>query len=71
MNQWVKFFIGTPQRFLVTMAGLLVLASLADPGIPGRMAQGIVALLSPFIGIGITIVIIVLVLKGMVGGFRK
>lgn len=67
MNPWVRFFVGTPQRFLVTAAALLVLASLVNPAIPGTVASGIVALLSPFIGIGMTIVIVYLVFRMMLG----
>lgn len=32
MGRWIGFFVGTPQRFLITLAALVGLYSVANPG---------------------------------------
>ncbi|MGE5392458.1 MAG: hypothetical protein ACM3NH_01815 [Candidatus Saccharibacteria bacterium] len=71
MNPWVRFFIGTPQRLLVTLGALIVLASLADPSIPGRLMQGVVSALSPFLGIAMLVGIGWLAFRTILGGGRR
>jgi hypothetical protein len=31
MNQWIRFFVGTPQRLLMTLGGLIVAYGLVNP----------------------------------------
>jgi hypothetical protein len=39
MGRWVRFFVGTPQRFLVTLAAIGGLYSVAHPGWLGGVVR--------------------------------
>lgn len=42
MREWIRFFIGTPQRFLVTLAGVLFLFWALFPDTVNRAVQPLV-----------------------------
>lgn len=69
MNQWVRFFAGTPQRLLGTIGALLVLAMMLVPAIAAALIGSIIAVATPFIGMAVTVAIVMIVFRGMVGGF--
>lgn len=70
MNQWVYFFFGTPQRLLVTMFAILVIAMMINPAIGTALIGSIIAAATPFIGMAVTIGIIIIVFRMIAGGRR-
>ncbi len=53
MQQWIRFFIGTPQRFLGTLGGLTVMFGLFFPRVVGSAVHDLIAALmeaiAPFV----------------------
>ena len=71
MRTWVRFFVGTPQRFLWTLLGLAVVAVLVKPGLLAmtfnRLMAEVQPILAQAISLGVTLAIIVFLL-GVVTG---
>ncbi len=67
MGQWLRFFFGTPQRFMTTAVVIGGIIVLVNPGLLGRAVNGLVQELWP-------VNVIVLVFCGiriLLGGRRK
>jgi hypothetical protein len=46
MNIWVRFFVGTPQRFLGTLGGLVVIWELVAPQMVGSAVNALLMALA-------------------------
>lgn len=70
MRTWVRFFVGTPQRFLYTLLGLAIVAVLVKPGLLAltfnRLMAEVQPILASAISLGVTIAIIVFMVKMVV-----
>lgn len=67
MRKWTTFFFGTPQRFLVTLAGIVALAvfTAVFPGTLAMACNRLVAELSPIVLQAIQLVFVAAVLGYM------
>jgi hypothetical protein len=67
MRTWIRFFVGTPQRFLYTLLGLAIVAVLAKPGLLtmtfNRLMAEVQPILAPLINFGVTVAIIIIMLR--------
>lgn len=50
MKNWIRFFLGSPQRFLWTIAGTGVIAAVLDPSLPARAVNAVLVAVVPIIG---------------------
>jgi hypothetical protein len=68
MGNWIRFFIGTPQRFLRTFVGVGLVVVLVSPGLLGlaisRFLQEAGSLIGPLLWIGIVVAGIRILLFG-------
>lgn len=68
MNIWVKFFIGTPKRFLSTLIGISLVVVMIHPQILYDAVNHFLAAISPLLGPALTILIVLtgikIILKG-------
>lgn len=75
MGNWFRFFVGTPRRFLATVAAGLVLASLIDTTLPYRVmnqaAQAFGPVVGPLIQLAIVFFGIRVILFGWPGSRRR
>lgn len=74
MKPWLLFFLGTPQRFLMTVAAAVLAFGLAKPDVvEGAVSQLLGALgraVQPFIGPALTLAILVIGLMVIFRGLR-
>lgn len=70
MNQWVRFFFGTPRRFVTTLAVIGMIVVLFEPGLLRLAAERLVAELSPLLGPVLAIVIVFAGLRLIIFGRR-
>lgn len=68
MREWFAFFLGTPQRFLGTLAGIAVITVLVFPGLIRMAAERLVAEIVPLLGPAIVILITLYGIRLMVAG---
>jgi len=73
MRNWIRFFLGTPQRFLGTAVGLLVLSAIADPSIPvhvfNSLSTAFMPLVEPVLRIVLTVGIIWVGIRIIISAF--
>jgi hypothetical protein len=64
MDHWIRFFFGTPQRFLGTLAGLAATYGLFQPDAVGSaiqaLLQAVLMAIAPFLEPLMTLAVIVL-----------
>jgi len=58
MGNWFRFFIGTPRRFLATVAAGFILASLIDTTLPSRVFYQAAQAFGPIAGAVIQLAIV-------------
>jgi len=71
MSVWLKFFIGTPQRFLGTLAGFAVLAVMISPGLLQNVLGRVVSEVGPLMGPLFAIAVMFLGIRHIVFGGRR
>lgn len=73
--EWIRFFVGTPQRFLGSFLGFFILAGVFIPGVADAIAARIMAAVNSLFAPLLVIAFIYWVLGGMVrsllGGGRR
>ena len=71
LNEWIRFFFGTPKRFLwsALVVGLVVVT--INPGLLQSAVVRLLQELTPLIGPLLSILIIIVALRVIVGGFKK
>ncbi len=68
---WIKFFIGTPKRFIFSVIGLAGVIGLDKLGYFAPAVESVLSLIRPFIGQVMTIIILVIVFKTILGSLGK
>lgn len=72
MQQWVRFFLGTPRRFLTTLGFLCLIGVLVEPGLLGKACTRLMIEIQPVLGpalqLGIIVAIVVFMLKAALRG---
>jgi len=63
MNEWFRFFLGSPERFLRTTIGLCIIAVLVKPSILVDAVNHVFIAIQPLIGPLITIAIVLYGIK--------
>jgi branched-subunit amino acid transport protein len=63
LGQWVRFFLGTPQRFLRTLIGVAIMTAFVKPEILVNAVNGLYLAVQPLIAPAITIAIVVYAIK--------
>jgi uncharacterized protein YaaW (UPF0174 family) len=58
MNQWFRFFFGTPRRFLTTLTVIGMIIVVIQPGLLRLAGERLVNELSPLLGPVLAIIII-------------
>ena len=58
MNQWLRFFFGTPRSFLATFAVVGLIIVLIFPGLLRMAAERLVGELTPLLGPALAVVIV-------------
>ena len=75
MNRWIRFFFGSPQRFLGSLVGIGFVICLINPSIFERaLNQAITAVitaLQPLIGPCLALIIVFAGIRMILGGGRK
>jgi hypothetical protein len=75
MDQWIRFFLGTPQRFLATAAGLAAIYGLFAPETVGNavhaLLQALLMAVLPFVEPLLTLAVIVLGFSIMLRGLWR
>ena len=69
MNTWVRFFVGTPQRFLGTLAVIGMITVISFPGLLRTAVERLVAEITPVVGLALVILVMLAGLRIMFGGF--
>ena len=68
---WVSFFLGTPQRFLLTSAAIGLIVVITNPGLLQSAVSQFVQEASPLVGLALTLIIVFLGIKIVLGAFKK
>ena len=55
---WLRFFLGSPQRFLWTMIGILAIACMVNPQLPATIVDRLLIAINPVIGPTLAILIV-------------
>ena len=63
MNQWTKFFFGTPRRVVGSIIVLLVLIAMVSPNTIEQALDNLLTAVQPLVSLAISIVILVALLK--------
>jgi formate-dependent nitrite reductase membrane component NrfD len=75
MRIWLRFFLGSPSRFLGTVVGIGIAICLINPVLFERalnQAMGaIIAAVQPLVGPALAVVIVLAGLRKMLGGGKK
>ena len=58
IGQWFRYFLGTPRRFLTTLAGIGLITVMINPGILTTAVENLVAALMPLLGPALAVVIV-------------
>lgn len=69
MNNWIRFFIGTPQRFLVTAGFVGLVVVMIKPGLLQMAVNRLLAEISPLFGPIIQIAILIFAFKIIFSAF--
>lgn len=71
MGRWVRYFIGTPERFMRAVVVFGLIAVILNPGMLATVANRLIAELSPLLGPALTILIVLAGIRMILGGRRK
>lgn len=71
MNEWFRFFLGTPRRFLASCAGVIVLATIINPELLRIVVERLLIGLSPIIGLLLQIAIVAFGLRIILFGLCR
>lgn len=75
MNRWIRFFLGTPQRFLGSLVGVGFVICLINPVIFERAINHaittVIVALQPLIGPCLALIIVFAGIRMILGGGRK
>lgn len=71
MGNWIRFFIGTPQRFLRTLIGVGLIVVLLKPGLLGLAVNRFLQETGPLMGPILTVVIVFAGLRIILFGRRR
>lgn len=72
MGEWLRFFLGTPRRLMVTLVTLGLATVMVFPGILRAAVDRFVAeVVNPLLGPALTILIVFVGLRMIVGGPRN
>lgn len=69
MNTWLRFFVGTPQRFLGTFAVLGMITVVIFPGLLRTAVERLVYEITPVVGLVLVILVMFAGFRIMFGGF--
>jgi len=69
--EWIRFFFGTPRRFLATTTILGMVVVILRPGLLASAVEGLINELMPLLGPAMTIVIVVVSLRMLIGFGRR
>lgn len=69
MNIWIRFFLGTPKRFLGTCAGLAILAAIIEPSLLQVVAERLMNAFGPLFGPLLQLAIVLFGFKVVFSGF--
>lgn len=69
MRQWVRFFVGTPQRFLATLAGIGLIVVVINPLLLAIAVGNLLVAVSPLLGPALTILIVLAGIRIILGSF--
>ncbi len=69
MDQWVRFFVGTPQRFLATLAGIGLIVVLINPTLLEIAVDRLLMAINPLLGPALTILIVLAGIRIILGSF--
>lgn len=71
MDNWVRFFIGTPRRFLTTLVSLAVVFFIVFPSVLRGMLEGLMRellpLIAPLFQIGVIALVLVFMARALLG----
>ena len=68
---WIGFFLGTPQRFLLTLTGIGLIVVVTNPGLLQSAVSQFVQEASPLVGLTLTLIIVFFGIKIVLGAFKK
>ena len=75
MGKWFSFFLGTPQRFLSTCAGIALIVAMISPALIHTATANLFEAISPIVGPFLQLVIVLagfrIVFSGLCGGGKK
>jgi hypothetical protein len=71
VEQWIRFFLCTPRRFLTTLAVLALVVVVFVPGILALVVAQLIAAVAPLLGPALVIFIIIVAFRTMLGGGRR
>ena len=73
MNQWIRFFVGSPRRFLCTLVGLAGLGMIVDakPGLVSGTLNNVLNELQPVVGMLIVTGLTILIMTHMIRSIFK
>ena len=69
MRQWIRFFVGTPQRFLATAAGIGLIIVLINPILLAIAVDRLIMAINPLLGPALTILIVLAGIRIILGSF--
>ena len=69
MRQWIRFFVGTPQRFLATLAGIGLIVVLINPTLLEIAVDRLLMAVNPLLGPALTILIVLAGIRIILGSF--
>jgi len=72
MQKWIKFFVGTPKRFLIVLCAISLVVCMFNPGMLRTTCERFVQEVSPLISLAIVLGICWLgfrmMFRGLLGG---
>jgi|GEM_PF-4561957 len=68
---YFRFFLGSPQRFLATLVGFLVVSGIVVPGLADLLAARIMGIVQSLLGPAVTLLFVYWALRGIVGGLFR
>lgn len=71
MGRWIRYFIGSPERFMRTVVVFGLIAVILNPGMLRVAAGRLINELSPLLGPALTILIVLAGIRLIIGGGKK
>ena len=69
MRHWIRFFVGTPRRFLATLAGIGLIVVMINPLLLAIAVARLIDAISPILGPALTILIVLAGIRIILGSF--